>query len=122
MDLAPDRYDFAVQRYVFVAKDRREARLAMNMRRAKPEMKGYRLETPAFENEPSVDTVLERAIIGDAEHVAERIAAEAAEHRITHLSVFMQFASMPYARTLASMERFCAKVLPSVAAARKRAA
>lgn len=128
MGLPGDRFELAVQRYVFIAETRREAhqaaeqvlehaRLAMNMRRSEPLMSGPALEAPPFENEPDVETILARALIGGSNEIAERIVAEAAEYGVTHLSVFMQFASLPYARALRSMERFCEGVLPAVRSA-----
>lgn len=117
---------FAVQRYVFVTEDKAEARLAAeevlrqsrlatNMRQAEPAIDGFMLETPAFPDEPSIERILETSMIGSAETVAERIVEEARRYRITHLSVFMQFAYMPYRPVLRSLERFAAQVMPLVA-------
>ena len=124
---------FGVQRYVFVTEDRAEARLAAeevlrhsrmatNMRQAKPAIDGFLLETPAFPDEPSLETILDNALIGSADLVAERIVEDARRYRMTHLSVFMQFAHMPYPQTLRSLERFADQVMPLVARATGAAA
>lgn len=126
--LTGDDFPFAVQRYVYVAKDKEDARaaaeqvlfharMANNMRRSEPLMDGADLKIVPFENEPDVDLVLQRAIIGDVEEVTARIVAEAREFGITHLSVFMQIASIPFANTLRSLDIFCDQVMPAVKAA-----
>jgi alkanesulfonate monooxygenase SsuD/methylene tetrahydromethanopterin reductase-like flavin-dependent oxidoreductase (luciferase family) len=123
--MSGNKFPFAVQRYIYIAKDKADAlaaaeqvlthaRMASNMRQSEPEMDGADLKIVPFENEPSIETVLERAIIGDTEHVASRIVDEAHEFGITHLSVFMQIASIPFASALRSLEAFCADVMPAV--------
>lgn len=117
---------FAVQRYVFVTNSVTEARhaaeqikdhgrLAANMRRDRPEIDGAFLGTPAYANEPSVDEILSNSLIGSADQIAEQIIAEARIYGISHLSVFMQFANMPYKATLRSLEHFVEDVMPVVA-------
>jgi alkanesulfonate monooxygenase SsuD/methylene tetrahydromethanopterin reductase-like flavin-dependent oxidoreductase (luciferase family) len=117
--------DFAVQRYVFVTNSvaearqaaeeiQRHGRLAANIRRPEPDIDGAFLGTPEYAGEPSIDDILKHALIGSASDVAERIVAEAATYDISHLSVFMQFASMPYANTLQSLELFITDVIPAV--------
>ncbi|WP_298852020.1 LLM class flavin-dependent oxidoreductase [uncultured Ruegeria sp.] len=122
-----DDFPFAVQRYVYVSQDKADARaaaeqvliharMACNMRQPDPKMDGANLKIVPFDNEPDIDTILGRAIIGDAEEVTQRIVAEAREFGITHLSVFMQIASIPFANTLRSLEMFCDQVMPAVKA------
>jgi alkanesulfonate monooxygenase SsuD/methylene tetrahydromethanopterin reductase-like flavin-dependent oxidoreductase (luciferase family) len=117
--------NFAVQRYVFVTDSPTEARqaaeemqrhgrLAANIRQPEPDIDGAFLGTPEYAGEPSIDDILKHALIGSADDVAERIVNEAATYGISHLSVFMQFASMPYERTLQSLERFITDVIPAV--------
>ena len=126
--LEGDDFPFAVQRYIYVAKDKEDARaaaeqvliharMANNMRRPEPLMNGADLKIVPFENEPDLDLVMERAIIGDVEEVTRRIVADARAFGITHLSVFMQIASIPFANTLRSLELFCDQVMPAVNAA-----
>lgn len=121
-----DSGPFAVQRYVFVTNSASEARhaaeqikhhgrLAANMRRETPEIEGAFLGTPSYPNEPSVEEILSNSLIGSADRVAEQIITEAQLYGISHLSVFMQFANMPYNATLGSLERFVEDVMPVVA-------
>lgn len=126
--LSGDDFPFAVQRYIYIAKDKEDARaaaeqvliharMANNMRRPEPLMTGADLTIVPFDNEPDLDTVMQRAIIGDVEEVTRRIVAEARTFGITHLSVFMQIAAIPFANTLRSLELFCDQVVPAVTAA-----
>lgn len=123
--LSGDDFPFAVQRYIYIAEDKNDAqmaarqvlmhaRMASNMRQMDPAMHGSDLKIVPFDNEPDIETILDRAIIGEPEEVTERIVAEAREFGITHLSVFMQIASIPFAKTLRSLETFCDIVMPAV--------
>ena len=123
--LADEPFEFGAQQYVFVTDSKADAqlvaeqmlmqaRMATNMRNSDPVMNGSELELVSFEGEPSIDQIMERAIIGDASDVAARIVREAQEFGITHLSVFMQIAAIPYDKALRSLENFCANVVPDV--------
>lgn len=125
MGVSGDDFPFAVQRYVYVTNDKTEARqaaeqvlaqarMATNMRQVDPQMDGANLKIAPFENEPSIDDIQQRAIIGDAAHVAERIIAEGQELGMTHLSVFMQIAAIPFDKARRSLEVFCERVMPAV--------
>lgn len=127
--LSDDGFDFAVQRYVYVTDDPADARraaeqiliharMAANMRQAEPSIDGAMLNIVPFDGEPSVDDILDRAIIGDAQAVADRILAEADEFGMTHLSAFMQFAGLPFDKAIRSLERFGEHVMPMVKAGR----
>ena len=120
-----EEFPFAVQRYVYVAENKDDAlnaaeqvlihaRMASNMRQPEPAMNGADLKIIPFDKEPSIDAILERAIIGSSEEVTERIVAEAQEFGITHLSIFMQIASIPSSKSLRSLEVFCDTVMPEV--------
>jgi alkanesulfonate monooxygenase SsuD/methylene tetrahydromethanopterin reductase-like flavin-dependent oxidoreductase (luciferase family) len=119
---------FAMQRYVFVSDDpgerraaaeqvRNVARMAGNLRRDEPLMKGAHLERPALDNEPSLDDIEAGALIGTASQVAERIIAEAKALSLTHLSCFMRLADMPHDVAMRSIEAFGAEVIPAVQSA-----
>ncbi|NKB75795.1 MAG: LLM class flavin-dependent oxidoreductase [Gammaproteobacteria bacterium] len=125
--LSGDDFPFAVQRYIYVTDSKEDARtaaeqvltharMANNMRLPIPLMDGADLKIVPFDNEPNIDLVLKRAIIGDAEEVSRRIVAEAREFGITHLSVFMQIASIPFTKAQRSLEIFCDQVMPVVKA------
>ena len=126
-------FPFAVQRYVFVTDDASEARavaeqiliharMANNMRQPEPDIEGSDLNIVPFEGEPTVEEILERSIIGSAAQVSERILQEGAELGMTHISVFMQIAGIPYDSALRSLERLCDKVIPAVRAGESREA
>ncbi len=120
-----DDFPYAVQRMVFVTKDKdqlvpaakealRHGRYATNMRQEQPAMTGAVLESTPFEGEPSVDEILDRCLIGGPEEVAEQLIGELSTNRITHFSAFMQFADMPYGLVQKSMELFIEEVMPAV--------
>lgn len=123
--LTGDDFPLAVQRYVYVTDDKRDAeqaaeqvlvhaRMAANVRQSDPSIEGSDLNIVPYDGEPNMDEIMERAIIGDAAHVTERILESASEVGMTHLSVFMQFAGVPYTNARQSLERFCDQVMPAV--------
>jgi alkanesulfonate monooxygenase SsuD/methylene tetrahydromethanopterin reductase-like flavin-dependent oxidoreductase (luciferase family) len=116
---------FAVQRYVFVAENQHDAtfaaeqalhhsRMVTNMRTESPDLDGAVLNAPIFTDEPSVQQCLENSLIGSVYEVVEKIVDEVTTYGITHISVFMQFANMPYAKTQRSLYLFCDEVIPKV--------
>jgi len=130
--LSGDDFPFAVQRYVYVTEDRAEAervaeqilihaRMATAMRQAEPGMDGSDLTIVPFDNEPSIGDILARSLVGSAAQVAERIQQEGEDLGMTHLSVFMQIAGIPYCDVLRSLDRFCVQVMPAVGNASKSA-
>ena len=131
--LSGDDFPFAVQRYVYVTEDRAEAeraaeqvlihaRMATNMRNPEPSIDGSDLNIVPFDNEPTIAQILDRSLIGGAAQVAERIQQEGEELGMTHLSVFMQIAGIPYPEVLRSFDRFCTHVMPAVGMTSKSAA
>ncbi len=123
--LTDDDFPFAVQRYVYVTKDKDDARMVAdqiliharmvtNMRRPDPVLDGAILRDVPYEGEPTIDEIMERSLIGDAEEVSARIVEDAHEYGITHISVFMQIAGIPYPNALQSLETFCDQVIPAV--------
>ena len=119
----PDNMPLAVQRFIYVTEDRGEAQHAVqcvrNLSRAEHNLSGAAVDKDGpfvrlvpFHDEPPLDDFLAHAVIGGAEHCAEKLAAEIAELKPTHLSCFMGLAGIGRQETLASMERFGADVLP----------
>ncbi len=84
------------------------------MRKRNPDMDGAFLNAPAFENEPSVEKMLEYSLTGSAQEVAEKIVNESLDYGTTHISTFFQFANMFHQQTLASLELFRADAIPAV--------
>lgn len=116
---------FAVQRYVYVTDDRKDAldaaerilyvnRLAVSMRFNTQKLDGAMLEPLPFQNEPTLEEIVDNVIIGSAEHCAQLIVDEARRLRPTHFSCFMQFGGMDCRRAARSLERFGAEVQPQV--------
>lgn len=119
----PDRMPLAVQRFIYVTEDRSEAQHAVecvrNLSRAERNLAGSAVDKDGpfvrlmpFHDEPPLDDFLAHAVIGGAEYCAEKLTAEIAALKPTHLSCFMGLAGIGRQETLASMERFGAEVLP----------
>lgn len=115
----------AVQRYVFLTPDRREARIAAqgmldmirrtaSLRAEHPPRDGAYLHAAPFDAEPTVDWLLANALLGDADTCAERLQAESEALGTTHLSVYMAFAPLPHASLRRSITRFAEGVLPAL--------
>ncbi len=123
-----DDFPYALQRMVFVTKDKsqlqlaaeealRHGRYATNMRQLQPAMSGALLDDSVFEGEPTVDEILERCLFGGPEELAEQLVQELKSNKITHFSAFMQFADLPYGWAQKSMKLFIDEVMPAVKSA-----
>jgi alkanesulfonate monooxygenase SsuD/methylene tetrahydromethanopterin reductase-like flavin-dependent oxidoreductase (luciferase family) len=124
------RAPFAMQRYVYVTGDRNEAlqaaegaryirRIALAMRNNVARLDGAYLQEQPAPDEPPLDEIADRLLVGPAEHVAEKLAREIEALDPRHISCFMAIPGMPQRNVLASMERFGAKVMPMVERARR---
>jgi alkanesulfonate monooxygenase SsuD/methylene tetrahydromethanopterin reductase-like flavin-dependent oxidoreductase (luciferase family) len=123
--LAPEAMKLGVQQYIHVTDSRADALEAADCARYvgrslatlnKPvlALKGSFVDTPAFDGEPPLETFVDNVIIGDAQHVAERLVAEIRELEPTHYSCFFQFGDLPIAKARRALERFGKEVLPLV--------
>ena len=56
-----------------------------------------------FENEPSIDQIIENMPIGSPERVAEQIVAEVRANRPAHYAVFAQYGGLPGERARRSL-------------------
>lgn len=125
----PDSMPLALQRYVHVATSRAETEQAIEQLRYSQRVAGaLKARSARFDGawvtepgpvgpEPSDAEILDRMVIGDAEHCAERIVAD---HRLlghTHMSCFMQFGGLGGREALTVLERFGRDVMPAVARA-----
>jgi len=119
----PGRAPFAMQRYVFVTDRRDEAlqaaegaryirRIAMAMRNNVARLDGAFLREEPAPDEPPLEQIADRLLVGDAELCAEKLAREIAALQPTHISCFMAIPGMPQDRVLRSMERFGSEVMP----------
>lgn len=119
----PARAPFGMQRYIFVAASRAEAlqaaegaryirRIAMSMRNRVARLDGAFLQEMPAPDEPTLEEIADRLIVGDAEACAEKLAREITALQPRHISCFMAIPGMPQDRVLASMERFGTAVMP----------
>jgi alkanesulfonate monooxygenase SsuD/methylene tetrahydromethanopterin reductase-like flavin-dependent oxidoreductase (luciferase family) len=123
----PAHLPYALQQYVHVTDDRNEAlraadgaryvrRVALSMRNRYAEMDGAFLKEVEAPNEPSLDTLVDRMMIGSPRKCADMLIAEMEALRPTHMSCFMNIPGLAHREVLRSMERFAREVMPDVAA------
>jgi len=119
------RAPYAMQRYVFVTDDKQEAlkaaeaaryirRVAMSMRNNVARLDGAFLQEMPAPDEPALEEIANRMIVGDAETCAEKLTAELTALQPVHVSCFMGLPAMEQSRTLRSMEQFGTKVMPAL--------
>jgi alkanesulfonate monooxygenase SsuD/methylene tetrahydromethanopterin reductase-like flavin-dependent oxidoreductase (luciferase family) len=117
---------FAIQQYVFVTESREEAlraadaaryirRVAMSMRANRARLDGAFLQEEPAPDEPPLETIADRLVVGDAESCAEKLIRELEALKPAHVSCFMALPGLPQDRILRSIERFGSEVLPRVA-------
>lgn len=122
----PARTPFAMQQYIFVTDDPKEAlqaaegaryirRVAASMRHKYGEVDGGFLKEIPASDEPPLEAIAERMVIGSPAKVVDKLAQEFEQLRPTHLSCFMAIPGIPQARTMKSIERFGAEVMPQLA-------
>jgi alkanesulfonate monooxygenase SsuD/methylene tetrahydromethanopterin reductase-like flavin-dependent oxidoreductase (luciferase family) len=114
---------FAAQQYVYVTKNRNDAlaaaeaaryirRVAGAMRANSARLDGVFLQETPMPNEPSLEELADRLIIGSPETVAERLNAQFEALKPTHWSLFMALPGIAPEKTMQSMELFGAEVMP----------
>jgi len=114
---------YAAQRYVFVTDDREEAlraaegaryirRVALSMRNQYARLRGAWLEEIPAPDEPPLEVIADRLLVGDPERCAAKLAEEIKTLRPTHVSCFMGIPGIDPKRILKSMERFGREVMP----------
>ncbi|MGH6681837.1 MAG: LLM class flavin-dependent oxidoreductase, partial [Bradyrhizobium sp.] len=116
---------FALQRYVFVTDDPKAAlraadgvryvrRIAQAMRGNYGELDGSYLKEMPAADEPPLEEIVDRLLIGDAETVTEKLSSEIDALNPTHISCFMGIPGLPQNAIMKSIEEFGAKVLPAI--------
>jgi alkanesulfonate monooxygenase SsuD/methylene tetrahydromethanopterin reductase-like flavin-dependent oxidoreductase (luciferase family) len=114
---------FAIQRFAFVTRSKNEAReaaehirytlrLALGLRFNTAALDGAVLREGPVANEPTIDEILEHAPIGDPARVAEVLADDIRILRPSHLSLMMQFGSLPQPLASKSLQLLGSEVLP----------
>jgi len=121
----PASMPMAVMRFVHVC-DRREESLAAadNMRYTTRIAVALRFNYEQFhgthphdvpaKDEPTLDAMIDNALIGGAEHLAAKIVDEVRRINPSHYLCFFQFGAQSGRTTLRNMERFAADVIPLV--------
>lgn len=121
----PDTMPLAVQRYIYVTDDDLEAEYAAqcvrDLTRATdslssrmPSQDGIFLRLMPLDDEPPLADFINNAIIGSANHCAEKLHEEIETLKPSHLCCFMAFAGIGREQTLASIERFGYDVIPQL--------
>jgi alkanesulfonate monooxygenase SsuD/methylene tetrahydromethanopterin reductase-like flavin-dependent oxidoreductase (luciferase family) len=121
--VSPDAMPLAVQQYVYVTDDKKEAldiadrartvaRIVTAMRAGDPVLLGHFIQAPPLPDEPPLETFLDNLVIGDPHYVAEKLATEISALGTTHLSCFMQIGSVDGKRATLSLRRFATDVIP----------
>jgi len=122
----PAKTPFAMQRYMFVTDDKNEAlqaaegaryirRIALSMRQRYGEVDGGFLKEIPAADEPALEEIAKRMIVGSPATIVEKLGREFEALRPTHVSCFMGIPGIPQARVLKSIERFGAEVMPQLA-------
>jgi len=122
----PHHMPFAAQQYVYVTERRQDAlkaaeaaryirRVSSAMRANSARLDGVFLQEAPTPNEPSLDALADRLIIGDAETVAAKLDAQFEALKPTHWTLFMALPGIPPEKTLRSMELFGSEVMPRLA-------
>lgn len=114
---------YACQMYVHVTDSRQQAlkacegaryirRVAMAMRHGYGELDGSFLREMPAPDEPELEVMLDRMVIGDPQTCAERLVTICKALRPNHISLFMQIPGIPQQEIMASIERFATEVRP----------
>ena len=121
----PATMPFAIQRLVFVTDDKAEAleaaeaarytyRVVSSVKGPAPIFDGPFIREMPLAGEDSPEEILGKAMIGNAERVAEMIVADVEALGLTHMSCFMNMGGLAPAAVRRSMERFARDVRPLV--------
>ena len=121
----PNNVPFAIQRNLCVTQSKEEARqaadnirytarVASSMRNKTQQLNGSILVEKPLDGELTLDDIENNALIGGPEQVAEQLIAEIEAIDPCHISLFVQFGSLPQSIVMQSMTLFGEKVLPEV--------
>ncbi|WP_413726724.1 LLM class flavin-dependent oxidoreductase [Sodalis sp. RH16] len=113
----------AVQQYIHVTDSKKAAleaaeralfvaRMIAALHGKEMSTEGAFIHAPKFPDEPDASVIRDNLIIGDAQHVAERIIQEVKDLNPSHYNCFFQFGDMPIAAARQSLEKFGLEVIP----------
>lgn len=125
LGMSAEGMPLAIQRYVYITDSKADARdaadhvrytgrLGQSMRAGYFELDGSRLAELPAEGEPSLDEIVDNAVIGDVEACIEKMAREIELLEPTHVSCFVQFGGLSLGRAMRSLELFGERVLPAL--------
>jgi alkanesulfonate monooxygenase SsuD/methylene tetrahydromethanopterin reductase-like flavin-dependent oxidoreductase (luciferase family) len=98
----------------FAENARYQSRLASSLRRRAEVMKGTVLVDVPFPNEPSLETIYDNLLIGDAETVAEKLVKEIRAGHPVHICFSFKVGDTPHKAAMRSMELMMTEVKPRV--------
>ncbi len=121
----PADVPFAIQRNLHITHSKEDAqhaadsvrytaRVASSMRNKTQQLDGSILREMPLEGELSLEEIEKHALIGDPEKCIDQMIAEIEHIEPTHVSLFVQFGSLPQSAVMKSLELFGDKVLPAV--------
>jgi alkanesulfonate monooxygenase SsuD/methylene tetrahydromethanopterin reductase-like flavin-dependent oxidoreductase (luciferase family) len=114
-----------IQRFLCITDDRNEAlqfaenaryqtRLASALRRREEAMEGKMLVDRPFPGEPSLEQICDNLLVGDADSVAEKLAAEIAAAKPAHMCFAVKPGAVPHTTGMRTLERLMGEVRPAL--------
>ena len=100
----------------YVENARHQMRLASALRRRAEVMDGAMMTEIPMQNELPLEEMADNLLVGDAETVAERLAAEIRAARPSHMMFHFQVGGSSHAAAMASMEALVTDIVPMVEA------
>jgi len=96
----------------FIDNARHQIRLSQSLRHREELLDGTMLVEKTYKGEPPVEEYAQHVMIGDAETVAERLAATIRAARPCHMLLHFQAGASPQKLALRSIEQFAMRVRP----------
>ncbi|MGI9332088.1 MAG: LLM class flavin-dependent oxidoreductase [Gammaproteobacteria bacterium] len=121
--VAPEHTPLGVQRYLCVTSNRREtldyvdnvrhqSRLASNLRRREQVTDGSMMIEQPFPDEPSLEQIADKVLVGDCETIAERLCEEIRRARPSHVMFHCQVGGSGHTQAMHTIERFATDIQP----------
>jgi alkanesulfonate monooxygenase SsuD/methylene tetrahydromethanopterin reductase-like flavin-dependent oxidoreductase (luciferase family) len=98
----------------FLDNVRHQIRLSQSLRFREELIDGSMLVEKPYKNEPPMEELAKAVMIGDAETVAERLAATISAARPRHMLLHFQAGASPQKLALRSIEQFATRVRPMI--------
>ena len=98
----------------FLDNVRHQIRLSQSLRFREELIDGSMLVEKPYKNEPPMEELAKAVMVGDAETVAERLAATISAARPRHMLLHFQAGASPQKLALRSIEQFASRVRPMI--------